>query len=203
MRYDQRFHLRRAIRRKGYDYSSPGAYFVTLVTMDRLNLFGEVVGDMMKLSLCGEIAQKVWGQLPHRFLNITLDFSVIMPNHFHGIIVINEAIGRGGSSASHQAADKFDLVDQSVTDNLLKTRPYNGQVSRPYKGKRYALSELIRSLKSDSARRINNIRGTTGCAVWQRNYYERIVRNQRELDALRAYIIDNPRHWMEDKEYKV
>jgi hypothetical protein len=125
-----------------------------------------------------------------------------MPNHFHGIIVINNVdSGRGGSPVVYQESDNLDLLDQSITEYPLKTRPYNGQVVRPYKGKRYALSEMVRAFKSDSARRINNIRRTTGCAVWQRNYYERIIRNQRELDALRAYIIDNPRHWMEDQEY--
>ncbi len=90
MRYDPQKHHRRSIRLKGYDYTQAGAYFITIVTKDRACLFGEVVEDDMRLSPMGIIVQECWLAIPDHFPHAVLDEFVVMPNHVHGIIVLNE-----------------------------------------------------------------------------------------------------------------
>ena len=175
---------RRSIRLKGYDYSRTGAYFVTTVTQNRLCLFGDVVGDEMHLNEAGIMAQKMWETLPHRFPGIDLDAFVIMPNHIHGIIAINEPVG--ASLASTQA-------NSMATGERATTRvaPTLGDVMGAYK----------------SLTTIEYARGVTTWGwqsfdrrLWQRNYYERVIRDGRELDRAREYIANNPMQWALDSE---
>ena len=88
MKYNPEKHHRRSIRLKGYDYSQPGWYFVTVVTYDRQNLFGHIENGKMILNDGGKIARKCWLEIPHHYPNVNLDEFVVMPNHVHGIIVI-------------------------------------------------------------------------------------------------------------------
>ncbi len=195
MKYDPEIHRRRSIRYKDFDYTQPGAYFFTLVTRERANLFGRIDQGVMDVNRFGEIIHRVWLDLPRHYPYITLDWFVLMPNHVHAIIFQNhDDKGRGGSSLD-------------VKTTMLKPLPgdvmtVSGGETCPYKMRRHGLSEIVRALKSFSARRINQIRSAPGQAVWQRNYFERIIRNQKELDAIREYITDNPRRWTEDKEYR-
>jgi REP-associated tyrosine transposase len=195
MKYDPHLHHRKSIRLKGFDYSLPGAYFVTVVTKDQENLFGEISNGTLKANRYAEITQKAWKELPRQYANVSLDSFLIMPNHIDGIIVINDtALGRGGSFVGKENIDIENSENIPIKEYPLETRPYSMI--------RHGLSEIIRAFKSFSSRKINNIRGTSGRPVWQRNYYERIIRNQRELDAIHAYIADNPRRWLEDQEFK-
>ncbi len=164
MTYDPRKHHRQSIRLKGYDYTQPGAYFVTIVTRHRDMLFGRVVNGVMQLNEYGRIVEWTWHDLPNHVANITLDAFVVMPNHVHGIIIINPPANAGAGPKPH------------------------------------GLPEIVRQFKTFSARRINARRGVRGMPVWQRNYYEHIIRNQRALDAIRRYIIENPARWEEDRE---
>ena len=176
MPYDPAAHHRRSIRLKGYDYTQPGAYFLTMVTQGREPLLGEVVGMKMKLSPSGLIVQRAWFDLPRHYTGIQLDAFCIMPNHVHGIIVlVDGGGGRGGSAESIE-----------VEQNSRKTRPY--------------LPEIVRAFKSFSTRRINVLRNTPGIPVWQRNYYEHIVRNEAEWERIRMYIRENPGRWKDDRE---
>jgi REP element-mobilizing transposase RayT len=187
---------RRSLRLAGYDYSQPGAYFITLVTKEREYIFGKFIDGLIELSQSGKIVQRVWYELPHHYEYITLDWFVIMPNHFHGIIFINDT--KSGTSISPKGRKLEDNPILMKSSDISQIPPIH-----PHIYKQTGLPEIVRALKSYSARRINNLMGTTGRPVWQRNYYEHIIRNQIDLDAIREYIDDNPRRWMEDSEYRV
>jgi len=174
MRYDPGKHHRRSIRLKGYDYTRAGAYFITVVTRDRVCLFGEVVDGEMRLNPFGEIVAESWRWLATQYDYVELDAWVVMPNHLHGIIVITD--GRGG----------------------LQTAPTAMQTAPAMKRK--PIGRLIGAFKTVSTKRINEHRGTPNAPVWQRNYYERIIRGEESLNRIRQYIADNPLRWHLDRE---
>jgi REP element-mobilizing transposase RayT len=194
MKFDPQKHHRRSIRLKGYDYSQAGAYFVTVVAWQREMLFGEIVDGEMVLNRYGQIVLKAWFDLPNHYRHVVLGAFIIMPNHAHGIIVLVDDDRRGGSLASGRTS----LLD----DSLAGTNPLPINQTRPYvKPKpRHGLPEIVRAFKSFSARRINRLRRTDGIPVWQRNYYEHIIRNDRELDNITRYIESNPLRWNDDDE---
>jgi REP element-mobilizing transposase RayT len=160
---------RKSIRLRGYDYSKPGAYFVTICVKDHAHLFGSIQNSAMRENEFGEIVRTCWNDLPRHYPSVKLDAFVIMPNHIHGIIVIvdDDHVGVGAG---------------------LKPAPTTN-TNTP---KHHGLPEIIRALKTFSARRINEIRKTPGIPVWQRNYYEHIVRSESALDQIRKYIANNP-----------
>jgi len=193
MKFDPKIHHRRSIRLQGYDYSQAGAYFVTIVAWQREVLFVEIVNGEMDLNDYGKIVLNAWTDLPNHYHHAELGAFVIMPNHAHGIILLNDDC-RGGSPIS---GGTF-LPDESRAGvkplPASQTRPYN-----PIKP-RHGLSEIVRAFKSFSARRINHLRKTEGIPVWQRNYYEHIIRNESEMDRITCYIESNPSAWMDDDE---
>jgi len=169
MKYDPQKHQRRSIRLKGYDYSQAGAYFVTIVAWQREILFGEIVNGESVLNELGEIVSEKWQWLETQYPYIELGTWVVMPNHFHGILVIHD-IGRG--------------------DSRIAPTPI----------KRKSLGGLIGAFKTVSTKQINLLRKTEGQVVWQRNYYEHIIRNESEMDRIHHYIESNPSMWAEDDE---
>jgi REP element-mobilizing transposase RayT len=194
LKFDPHIHHRRSILLKDYDYSQPGAYFITLVTKSRVTLFGEIIEGQMVLNRYGEIAHGTWIDLPRHYPHVVLDAFVIMPNHIHAIIVLRDNdVGRGGSIQLFNSTPIKTTSDRFRTHAGEETRPY-------YNATSHGLPEIVRAFKSFSARRINKMRRSTGLTVWQRNYYERIIRNQAELDSIRLYIMDNPRRWAADQE---
>jgi len=182
MKYDPRLHHRRSIRLKGYDYTQPGAYFVTICTHGRLEMFGEVVQGEMRLNEYGQIAAARWRWLADQYPYVRLDAWVIMPNHMHGILMIvgDDAAGRGGSRPAPTG---------------MRPAP-----THPDTPKRKPLDQLIGAFKTVSAKHINQLRRSPGAHVWQRNYYEHIVRNDRALNAIRHYIQNNPLNWQLDRD---
>ena len=160
--YNPDRHHRRSIRLPHHDYSSPGIYFVTLCTHDRLPLFGTISNQIFQPNDLGTIVQNHWQSLPRFHPHLSLDTWVVMPNHIHGLLDLDSL--------------------QSSTKNK-------------------SISEIIRGFKTFSARQINRKRQITGIPVWQRNYYEHIVRNQDDLDRIRRYITQNPLSWLEDEHY--
>jgi putative transposase len=162
------YHNRQSIRLRGYDYSRPGAYFITVCIQDRKQkLFGDVVGGAMVENDYGKIVCQCWNDLPVHYPHIRLDEFVVMPNHVHGIVVIRASASVGAG---------------------LKPAPTNG------------LPEIVRALKTFSARRINEIRQTPGIPVWQRNYYDHIIRDDKSRYFIRQYIRNNPANWTADSE---
>ena len=171
-----RKHHRKSIRLKDYDYSQPGAYFVTICTHDKNCLFGEVVDGQIVLNEFGRIVEQEWRQSEHIRSEIRLDAFQIMPNHFHAIVYILDrgVVGATGRSPLHSV-----LAD--------KKRP-NGP--RPK-----SLSSLMAGFQSAVTAKINMIRQTPGAKVWQRNYYDHIIRTENELYRIREYIVANPAKW--------
>ena len=139
----------------------------------------------MCLNDAGEMVMKTWEDLPNHYGNITLDEFVIMPNHIHGIIVMTN-VGAGLKPARPSS--------KGVDDVRAGLKP------APTKTKQHGLSEIVRAMKTFASRRINAVRNTPGVPVWQRNYYEHIIRDDEELDRIREYIVNNPARWAEDEE---
>jgi len=164
---------RGSMRLKGYDYAQARAYFVTICVQDRRCLFGEVIDGLCMLNQYGALVAQAWSDLPNHYPHISLDQFVVMPNHVHGIIVLTD-VGAG-----------FKPAPTPIPRNPAPT-------------KRHALPEIIRGLKTFSARRINEIRQSPGISVWQRNYYEHVIRSEADYTRIAEYVIANPRRWSED-----
>ena len=182
-RYDPQKHHRSSIRLRGWDYRSAGAYFVTVVVHHRVCLFGEIINDRTRLNEFGQIVEQEWIHTGELRTNVILDEYVIMPNHFHGILIIHDdAVGPGRPVGATRR------VAPTVTAEHPKGPPSG------------SLGAIVGQFKSICTKRINRVRQTPGAAVWQRNYYERILRNNRELNAVRRYIHHNPINWNADAE---
>ncbi len=168
---------RRSPRLKGYDYSLKGAYFVTICTRNRLSLFGEIIAGEMQLNVCGEIVQAGWDDLPQHYGYIQLDAFVVMPNHIHGVVVLD---------------GEMRPVGEGLRPSPTTATPLS---------KRHGLTEIVRALKAFSAQRINKLRDTPGAPVWQRSFHDHIIRDERELNMIRSYIWDNPTMWTGDQYF--
>jgi REP element-mobilizing transposase RayT len=199
MKYDPNIHQRRSIRLKGYDYSQPGAYFVTMVARHRECLFGDIHDGKLDLTDIGNIIKTTWLRIPTHFPTTRLDEYIIMPNHFHGILRILKSECTGEAAAD----DKFTEFAYSIQKrDVLSLQFFPAAASpQPPKGtKAGSLNAIIQNFKSISTRKINQVLQTPGNKIWQRDYFERVIRNERELDAIRQYIQDNPLKWGTDQE---
>lgn len=175
---------RRSIRLKGYDYSQEGAYFITICTHDRQCLFGKIADGEMALNDAGIIAYDTWMETPRLRINVELHPFVIMPNHVHGIIVILDNI-------PHEIPEHTGVL-QTPTDVPLRSPSQTiGAIVRGYK------ASVTRQINA-SAKYNVSLRQQS---VWQRNYHEHIIRNERSYYAICDYIINNPSRWDTDKFY--
>jgi putative transposase len=183
MKYNSEIHHRKSIRLKEYDYSQTGYYFVTVCVKDRLQLFGKIDNKKMITNEIGNLAAKILFDLPNRFKNIEIDEFILMPNHLHTIIIINEYPTVGVELALPK--DDSDKNDNE-TDRASSVP---------------TLGRIIQVFKSISTIEINRLRDGSGLPVWQRNYYEHIIRNEKELYEIRKYIENNPLNWNDDEYY--
>jgi putative transposase len=171
MEHDRVNNHRRSLRLKDYNYAAPGAYFVTICAKDRLSLFGDVIEGDMRLSDYGRIVDEEWKISAKIRREITSDAFVVMPNHIHGIILIEESnVGATGGSP-------------------VRSGP-----------RQHSLASFLSGFKSATTKRINDLRQTSGVSVWQRNYYEHVIRNEDALHRIREYITNNPARWDFDRE---
>jgi len=168
---------RRSVRLKEYGYVQAGAYFVTICTCNRDCLLGEVVDGEMRLNEYGEIVRDEWIKTSSVRANVLLDVFVIMPNHIHGIIILTD--------------------DVETTRRSMENVGAPWWVARPMQSG--SIGAIIGQFKPVATKRINVRRGTPGLPVWQRNYYERVLR-EGELDRIREYIQNNPSQWEMDAE---
>ena len=168
---------RRSVRLRGYDYSQAGAYYVTVVTHRRRTLFGDVVDGEMRLNDAGRLIVDGWEWLASRHQYVELDAYVVMPNHLHGVIVI---AGEGGSRTAPTGEDVSQRAGPAE--------------------KRKPLGRLVAAFKTVTTRRVNLARGTPGRMLWQRNYYEHVIRSDEEWNRVREYIANNPMRWELDAE---
>ncbi len=182
MKYNPEQHHRRSIRLKGYDYSQAGAYFVTVCTQDRACLFGDAADGEMRLNDAGRMVHSIWNEMSAFYLGVETDEFVVMPNHVHGIVVLVGVAPRG-RPVSGQAQD--------------------GQAQGP--APTMSLSDVIHRFKTMTTKRYADGVKTDGWPafrgrLWQRNYYEHIIRNDESLNRIREYIVNNPLQWALDRE---
>lgn len=190
MRYDPARHHRRSLRLPSWDYRWAGAYFVTLTTHEREMLFGEIVDGELMPSKYGEIAMRCWQEIPAHFPHVELDEWVLMPDHLHGIIVIVDEL-----EPTDSRGEALPCGGEAMLRPDRRIRPHPPRGCKPG-----SLGAIVGSFKSVVTRRVNELRDGPGAPVWQRNYYEHIIRNARELRAIRRYIQGNPYRWKEDQE---
>ena len=196
---------RRSIRLKGYDYTLPGAYFITLVTWQRQNLFGDVEGGEMCLSPTGEIIRQSWLRLQDYF-PIQHEAWVIMPNHLHAILYILDL-----STGEASGVKGFRNVKYGQADASPRRKPIGTQSD--------SLGAIIQNFKSITTRKIHQSDGIlldskchnsarsnhpdpawqTHSPIWQRNYYEHIIRTEQDFQNIWNYIATNPLKWQEDQ----
>ena len=195
MTYDPNLDRRRSIRLKGYDYTQPGAYFITIVTFQREEIFGEVKDGKMICNELGEIAREEWFKTAQLRPNIRLydDEFVIMPNHGHGTLWIvgddNMNTVPAIVGAQRRCAPTYDINHADPKTNARVVLPGS-------------LGAIVRAYKSAVTYRINALRNTRGVTVWQRNYYEHIIHNEAEYKAIWNYINANPLRWEDDQLHK-
>jgi REP element-mobilizing transposase RayT len=243
MAYDPKKHHRRSIRLKGYDYSKPGWYYLTICTFERNFLFGEIANSQMRPSMIGTIAQECWNEVPKHFPRAALDVSVVMPNHLHGILII-EGTGTGtprraqgschgmpvqppqpaafGQPVSGSLATIVGQFKQAVTRRVgahLVTEAAESPQSpgssasyghaTPIVGARHgvpkgmpwhARTNAAWHARTNSAWDARTIIRGGPLHIWHENYYEHIIRNEKELNRIREYICTNPLRWPYDVE---
>jgi len=196
MAYNPDIHHRNSVRLRSYDYRSAGAYFVTICTHQKEPILAEIVDGAVSPSSLGNVVWERWHQIPEHFPYVDLDEFIIMPNHLHGIVFINDNVG--ATHASPAVTDLTDMADVSITAQDDRAR-HASPLQKPGPEKQ-SLGAIIGSFKSACTKRINEARSTSGMPVWQRNYHERIIRNEEELHSLRDYILTNPIRWDGDGE---
>jgi len=174
--HDPQHHHRRSIRLAGYDYSQVGAYFVTVCAQGQMCLFGEIRNGEMYLNDVGRIVEQCWNEIPTHFPDVKLDEYVIMPNHVHGILIITDAVG----------AKNFSPLQTSL--------------QTPH-GTSKTIGSIIHGFKIGVTKWFRQY--TEIVTVWQRNYYEHIIRNEESLHRIREYIVNNPLQWEFDRENPV
>jgi putative transposase len=188
MTFDRHKHHRRSIRLRGYDYSSVGAYFVTVCAYDRECLFGTVEGGRVRLNDYGLVARREWLRSAAHRPEIELEAFVVMPNHVHGIVIITDNEPVGAQRVAPPGRVGAENVGAEHVPPLHRTSG--------------SLGSFVAGFKMAVTKRINEMREAPGAPVWQRNYYERIIRDDDEAMAIRAYIYENPRRWPEDDYYR-
>jgi putative transposase len=155
---------RKSPRLKGFDYSNSAYYFITICTINKKELFGNITNTRIELNERGIIIDNCWNKLPDHFTNIELDYYVIMPNHFHAIIIMNGPVG-------------LRSPQPGINTNI------------------FSLSQIIAYFKYQSTKEINKIFTGGVNKIWQRSFYDRIIRNEHELYNTRRYIEQNPLKW--------
>ncbi len=226
-RYNPEIHHRRSIRLKGYDYSQAGLYFITICVQDKTCLFGEIsaenkgnhtglpVQPQMILNEAGKIAVSCWLEIPTHFPNVTLHEYVVMPNHIHGIIELsgtsvgaknispeigteNETFGIGTKNISHNSYETGTPDNGTKNISPQRTESSKSESSRP-RGKSQTIGSIVRGFKIGVTKWIRQ--NSNVHHVWQRNYYEHIIRDELSYIRIADYINDNPAKWQEDKFY--
>ena len=196
MKCDPKIHHRKSIRLSGYDYSQAGLYFITICIQNRKCLFGEIMDGAMASNGSGKMVKNEWLQLPQRFTNIKLHEYIVMPNHFHAIL---EIVGATLVVAQNDTVAKnTDAKNNTVDSEKEKGQPQGIAPTNKTVGdmigafESITTVEYIRGVKTNGWRRFDK-------KLWQRNYWEHIIRNENEYKRIAEYIINNSMKWDMDK----
>ncbi len=169
---------RKSMRLPGYDYTTAGAYFITVCTYNREYLFGKYENSAIILNDAGKMISDVWYEIPNYYPGNNIDAFVVMPNHIHGIIFVGTGPCACPIEGRPQGVAPTGLPLPAIINRFktMTTKRYADGVKQhewvPFKGK-----------------------------LWQRSYFDRIIRNDREMDSVREYILNNPLNWETDEEY--
>ena len=185
MSFNPDIHHRHSIRLRKFDYSTAGAYFVTICAFQRECLFGEVVDGVVQWNEEGRIVEDSWREIMTHFSGVEIDRYITMPNHFHGIVF---TVGAGFPPRPDAHAQNAENCEKTLGGETPPLRLAT-------------LGQIVGYFKYQSTKHINQSRDNPGVPVWQRNYYERVIRDERELDNIRQYIVDNPVKWAEDENH--
>ena len=208
MPYNPTIHHRRSIRLKGYDYSQAGMYFVTICVQNHSCLFGKIVGGDMVLNDIGKIVEKCWLEIVQHYPNAVLHEYIVMPNHVHGII---ELTNDGNDTQPPVLSPNDNDTQPSVgaknfspneTPNETPVTPNNNDTQTtigaknfsPLRGTSRTIGAIVRGFKIGVTKQL-------GYSVWQRNYWENIIRDEQSYQRIANYIINNPINWKGDKFY--
>lgn len=182
MKYNPKIHHRRSVRLTEYDYSQVGAYFLTVCTHQNQCVLGDIVDQKMRLNDIGQQVLTCWRAIPGYWPNVELDEFVIMPNHLHGIIVITES-ALENPDTTHIGVNHYSPSNQHSPKRPAGTSKTVGSILRGFKT---GVTKWMR------------MQNTSG-SVWQRNYYEHIIRDESELFRIRKYVVENPASWYWDR----
>ena len=197
MKYGREHHRRRSIRLEGYDYAGVGAYFVTICTQDRAPLFGEIVNGEMRLNGAGGMIHTVWDEIPAFYPDVGIDEFVVMPNHIHGIVLVGAAPrGHPDCDGNVPSVQPRSAQPGSVQPPLGQPRGVAPTLSLPDVVHRFKVMTTKRYVGGVKQSNWPPFRGR----LWQRNYYEHIIRSDESLNRIRQYIRDNPMRWAFDHE---
>lgn len=187
-KYNPHIHHRRSIRLKGYDYAQAGLYFITICCQDRACLFGVIENGQMQLNDAGMMVENKWLKLPERFKNIQLHEYVVMPNHFHAIL---EIVGATLVVAQNDNDVQIEMDTQKgQPKGIAPTGKTVGDMVGAFQS--IVTVEYIRGVKTLGWTPFNG-------KLWQRNYYEHIIRNEKSYLTISNYIINNAEKWVHDK----
>ena len=192
--YNPTIHHRRSIRLKGYDYSQAGLYFITICCQDRVCRLGRIENGVMICNELGEIAYREWMKTAELRPQIELDAFMVMPNHIHGILKINEMDMDTLHSPNNTGDNTGDNMGECNSPNNT------GECNSPLRSPSNTIGAIIRGYKSSVTKQF----GLMGFdeKLWQRNYYEHIIRDEQSYQIISEYIINNPKKWADDKFYK-
>ncbi len=168
------FPIRKTLRLKNYNYSSPGVYFVTVCVRNGEDFFGNIINGVMRMNKCGRVIHTAWQNIESWFENVKIDTHIVMPDHTHALIRL--------------------LPDQDKL-NLSKHRFENSSIYSAADRRQMLLPKIIGYFKMNTAKQINNLRHSEGQKVWHRNYYDHIVRDAQDYNQKYWYIINNPKKW--------
>jgi REP element-mobilizing transposase RayT len=189
---------RKSIRLKEYDYSFPGWYYITICTHNRMHIFGKILSGKIVLNDFGKIVEEEWLRTKELRKTIDLDYNVIMPNHFHGIL-INEF----SSEKLHDTIIESGRGELNSPDRNNMGRMQYAPTNDKFKSPSQTLGAVVRGFKSSVTKRIRENTGNKSFLIWQRNYYEHIIRNELDLHNIRQYIENNPLKWELDEYYNL
>lgn len=178
MTYDRARHHRQSLRWREHAYATGGTYFVTICTFQRTPLFGNVVDGEMLVNQLGRLVENEWVATERARPSVKIDVFALMPDHLHGLIHLEEPTTTG------------DHIGACRTESRMSSAP-------PFRAPR-SLSSTISGFKGAAMRAVNIVRSTPGAQVWQRGFYERVVRDQSEFDRIADYIVSNPSRWRSD-----
>lgn len=176
------FPIRKNMRLKYYDYSQHGLYYVTICTLGMVCLFGKVVNNKMELNELGKVVENRWNDLPKQYPNSDFDTHIVMPNHFHGIICLQR---RGEVSPPAN----FNKITGRETKIIM------GKETLPLHRRKPKLGQIVAYFKYNTTKLMNKRLKSPGMSIWQRNYHDRIIRNEKDYVTIREYIKLNPERW--------